>query len=142
MDTMVRGLRNNNPGNIRKGKTKWEGLAEQQTDSAFCVFTEMKYGIRALYKILKTYHNKYGLDTIEEIIGRWAPENENDTNSYVNFVASYVDNVSFRDKPLNLNNNPHYYTKIAQAIAKFENGNEAKKIPDIDWAEGKALAGI
>ncbi len=139
---MVRGLRNNNPGNIRKGKTKWEGLAKEQTDSAFCVFTEMKYGIRALYKILKTYHKKYGLDTIEEIISRWAPENENDTNSYINFVAAYVDNVAFRDKPLYLDKNPIYYTKIAQAIARFENGNEAKKIPDSDWAEGSALAGI
>lgn len=43
-----RGLRNNNPGNIRTTKDRWQGLRPQQTDPAFFQFTEMRYGYRAL----------------------------------------------------------------------------------------------
>ena len=47
----TRGERNNNPGNIRTGST-WQGLSLQQTDADFCVFTDPKFGIRALAKVL------------------------------------------------------------------------------------------
>ena len=40
----ARGIRNNNPGNIRKGE-KWKGLSPIQNDSSFCVFKSPEYGI-------------------------------------------------------------------------------------------------
>jgi len=83
---MVRGLRNNNPGNIRHG-AKWQGLKAEQTDKDFCQFVSMEMGIRALVRILFTYYNKYKLRSVKAIISRYAPPNENNTTAYINSVA-------------------------------------------------------
>lgn len=88
MDT--RGVRNNNPGNIRKSRDKWQGLAEIQNDPAFFTFSKPEYGIRAMTRILINYQAKYGLTTVRGIIGRWAPPNENDTEAYIRAVAKAV----------------------------------------------------
>lgn len=79
----TRGVRNHNPGNIRLSRDPWQGLSGAQTDTAFFVFTSPAYGIRALAKTLITYQDKHGLRTIEDIIARWAPSNENNTAAYV-----------------------------------------------------------
>ena len=51
-----RGIRNNNPGNIRHG-ANWQGLNPngRNIDSAFCVFESPVFGIRALAKVLINY---------------------------------------------------------------------------------------
>lgn len=67
-----RGLRNNNPGNIRTTKDRWQGLRPQQTDPAFFQFTEMRYGYRALIITLQNYRHKHGCRTIADFIRRWA----------------------------------------------------------------------
>lgn len=69
-----RGIRNNNPGNIRRGED-WKGLVRdgQDTDEAFCRFVAPEYGIRAMVLILRRYRQKHNLNTISEIIRRWAP---------------------------------------------------------------------
>lgn len=41
---MTRGLRNNNPGNLRLSKDKWQGLRAVQTDKAFFQFETMAHG--------------------------------------------------------------------------------------------------
>ena len=117
-----RGIRNNNPGNIRLG-SPWFGLvpASQQTDPSFCQFTDAKYGIRAMGKILCTYHDTYGLDTIQEMIGRWAPPNENDTAAYVANVAHLV-GVAPTDK-INIHD-PNTLAPIVKAIIQHENGEQ------------------
>lgn len=86
----IRGYRNRNPGNIRKGADQWQGLApaSDQTDPAFWRFTDVKFGIRALAKILKTYRANYEADTITEVISRWAPPTENDTPAYIAAVSA------------------------------------------------------
>ena len=81
------GIRNNNPGNIRKGEP-WKGLACVQDDPDFCVFKSMHWGVRALVITLRTYVVVHKLHTIEQIIGRWAPTNENHTALYIQFVKS------------------------------------------------------
>lgn len=84
----TRGIRNNNPGNIRWGDD-WQGLVPQaqRTDKSFCQFIKPEYGIRAMIIILRNYQRKHRLSTISGIINRWAPTNENDTQSYINSVA-------------------------------------------------------
>ena len=77
-----RGLRNKNPGNIRKSNDTWQGLSAVQTDPDFFQFTDAKYGIRAMARIIDNY-KKRGLYSIEQIIATWAPSNENDTQSYI-----------------------------------------------------------
>lgn len=133
----ARGIRNRNPGNLRHGD-KWQGLAEEQTDSAFCQFESMEYGCRALMKTLQTYHDKHGLDTIEGIISRWAPTNENDTESYISSVSKQLD-VNSKES-LDLEHNPQLYLELAKAIALHENGREALDIPNETWDKAYKLA--
>lgn len=82
-----RGLRNNNPGNIRHG-AQWQGMSPTQTDESFVTFISPEYGIRAIARVLMNYVNLYGLDTVRKIVSRWAPSVENDTESYVSAVAA------------------------------------------------------
>ena len=80
-----RGIRNNNPLNIRIGNT-WLGEVDIPTDRSFEQFKQMEYGIRAGFVILRRYIRRYGLDTIPEIVSRWAPANENNTTAYIKRV--------------------------------------------------------
>lgn len=116
----ARGIRNNNPGNIRKGEA-WQGLAAKQTDEAFCVFRSAEYGIRALVKVLLTYEKKYGLNTVRKIISRYAPESENDTGAYVASVAGQL-GVS-ADEVIELENRAVMLVLI-KAIIRHENGEQ------------------
>lgn len=115
--TMTRGLRNNNPGNIRKSGDKWAGLAAEQPDTAFFTFVSPEYGIRAMARILLNYSANYGLNTVRGIINRWAPPTENDTSAYVAHVASKL-GVS-PDTPINVRT---ALPVLVPAIIKHENG--------------------
>ena len=118
MAAQTRGMRNNNPLNIRRGE-KWQGLKAKQEDSSFAQFISLEWGIRAAFCILKTYMNKYGYQNVASIIKRWAPATENDTQKYINIVYAKTGippyhKISFHDK-----------TKmclLVQAMAYVENG--------------------
>lgn len=91
MAKLARGLRNNNPLNIRMG-IKWQGLATPAHDGAFARFESMTWGARAALVLLRNYvsgantsHKKF--DTLTKIISRWAPPSENNTNAYIARVA-------------------------------------------------------
>lgn len=114
----VRGYRNKNPGNIRHG-SKWQGLAPTQTDSGFCQFVSHEYGIRAIYKLMQTYQNKYGLNSIEAIINRYAPPNENNTHGYINRCAADL-GIS-RDARINTSDMKTLIS-LAKAIVSVELG--------------------
>ncbi|NLS13366.1 structural protein [Vibrio sp. SM6] len=87
MQTKPRGVRNNNPLNIRVGNN-WDGEAAISRDAEFETFTHHKYGFRAAAKLLRNYQRLYGLDNLTDIIHRFAPPNENHTTNYIDFVAS------------------------------------------------------
>ncbi len=117
--SLPRGLRNNNPGNIRITKDKWQGLKEKQEDKSFFQFTEMKWGYRALIRTLQNYRKRHGCQTVTDFIQRWAPENENNTAGYINRVCSemqvpstYVPDIE--DKAT--------MCAFAAAISQVENG--------------------
>lgn len=112
----VRGIRNNNPGNIRRG-TVWNGMKKTQTDPDFIQFKDAVFGIRAINKILKTYRDKHGLDTVAGVVNRWAPPIENDTESYVLSVADKLE-VS-PDEKINIRS---HAAALTTAIIKHENG--------------------
>lgn len=114
---LPRGIRNHNPGNIKLG-TAWDGLSDEQNDDVFCQFKEPVLGIRALMRILLVYRFNYKIRTIEDIIGRWAPPSENDTEAYINYVCK----VSDRLPDEILDNSIEHYLPIVKAIIKMENG--------------------
>lgn len=85
-----RGIRNNNPLNIRRSSDRWEGARKRQTDKSFVQFQSMAYGYRAAWKVLESYwkrcHRQRQPFTVESIIRRWAPPSENHTDAYVKTV--------------------------------------------------------
>lgn len=84
---MTRGIRNNNPGNIRLVENvHWQGQSIDQLDGVFIQFDTPEYGIRAMAKILLHYQS-VGINTIKACINRWAPPSENLTDAYVDAVA-------------------------------------------------------
>ena len=85
---MSRGLRNNNPGNIRRSKVKYQGEVSPSRDPEFKEFETMAYGYRAMFVLLDTYRSRYGLTTIRQMLNRYAPPKENFTEGYVRFVAA------------------------------------------------------
>ena len=116
-----RGIRNNNPGNIRKSQVDWIGEVTG-VDESFESFDTMENGIRALGKLLLTYDKKYGLNTVRSIIDRWAPPNENNTEAYIAATATRM-GVNSEDK-LDLHN-PFVLSKLVYAIICHENGEVA-----------------
>lgn len=127
----TRGLRNNNPGNIRKGEP-WQGMAPSQSDPAFVQFESPVWGIRALNKILSTYYHRYGLKTVQDIITRWAPPNENNTTAYVNAVAQAMGVAPTATLRL-----PAQAPELTAAIIHHENG--LQPYSDQTIAEGVRL---
>lgn len=82
-----RGIRNNNPLNIRVGNM-WMGEVAEPTDKEFEQFIDIFYGLRAGFIILKRYIERYHLCTIRKIVSRWAPPAENNTKAYVAMVVA------------------------------------------------------
>ena len=112
-----RGIRNNNPGNIRFSDDQWQGLAAEQTDEEFFVFSAPEWGIRAMARILTNYQSRHGLGTVREIINRWAPPSENDTDAYVRSVARQTGLDA--DAPINVG---VQMFPLVSAIIVHENG--------------------
>ena len=112
---------NNNPLNIRAGKSKWLGQVLPQRGSgegAFCHFQSMEYGIRAAFCLLRTYATKYRLNCVKDIITRWAPPSENDTQSYIRHVCvltGFGGNQRLTEKD---------WPRLIKAMAKMESGTD------------------
>ena len=114
---LPRGIRNNNPGNIRQGTAKWQGMRDAAFDPAFVEFTDPVYGIRAMMKIFLTYYRKYGLDTVQSIVNRWAPPHENATDHYAAHVAQLL-----KVKRYDVLDVPALLVPLAKAVTLHENG--------------------
>ena len=110
-----RGYRNNNPLNIRRTETRWQGQVDGD-DKEFCSFASPVYGWRAALIILMRTYRKRGWNTIQEIIAHWAPDNENDTAAYTRNMVRLTGIPP--DQVLNMAD----YKPLAKAMARFENG--------------------
>lgn len=119
---LPRGLRNNNPLNIRKNNDVFQGEVTPSKDTAFKQFKTMAYGYRAGFKILSNYYRKYRLTTIRGMITRWAPENENNTAAYVSLVSKYSGIPA--DDIIDINNK-ELMIRIVAGMSRVENGREA-----------------
>lgn len=113
-----RGIRNNNPGNIRYGDFARRMGATGQDASGFAIFPDAATGLRAMTANLGSYAKK-GLNTVSGIINRWAPPSENDTGSYVSQVAKRLGVGA--DQSLNMSD-PAVISGLLREITKRENG--------------------
>lgn len=119
---LPRGLRNNNPGNIRRNSDVFQGEVNPSRDKEFKQFKTAAHGYRAMFKILSNYYNKYRLNTIRKMINRWAPpEDGNHTEKYIKTVSDYSgiladDLLSFDREQM---------IRIVAGMSRVENGREA-----------------
>lgn len=121
---LSRGLRNNNPGNIRRSRVRYMGEVRPSRDPDFKEFETMAYGYRAMFVLLDTYRSRYGLDTIRRMLYRYAPPEENFTDGYVRFVANYSGVMP--DEPIDTRCQGDMIPIVA-AMSKIENGVSANR---------------
>lgn len=127
----------NNPLNMRPSKPPWQGEIGER--NGFAVFDTMPNGIRASMRQLLAYEERHGLNTIGEIVHRWAPPTENDTLNYQNYVCQVCelkpdDRINLRDK------NTMFW--LWTGMAEMEQGRKAihAAITDADVEAGMEAA--
>ena len=119
--TTPRGIRNNNPLNIRISGQGWRGKIKDNTDGSFEQFESIEWGIRAAIVIVRTYIRQHHLNTPAAIIRRWAPAVENDTKKYIDFV---IDRANlYRNEQIS-SNSKFQILRLLAAMAYYENGVE------------------
>ena len=140
-----RGIRNNNPLNIRHSADQWQGACEEQKDKSFVQFKSMAYGYRAAWKTLQSYYHRFCMKsqpfTVRNIIGRWAPPNENDTESYIRSVLS-LSGIGGKENLLPPENVDCYYrlSKLLEAMTCMECGIASNEVDTAAIAQGYRLA--
>lgn len=132
-DNTPRGVRNCNPGNIRlprkenMEKDRFIGELRPSRDKSFRTFVNMAYGYRAMHYLLRRYKNSYSLNTLAQMIARWAPPTENHTDAYIDFVAKR--SGIGRDQIVDVSNMT-VMCRIVEAMTVMENGNKYE--PDMN----------
>lgn len=113
----TRGIRNNNPGNIRVSADAWKGMVGN--DGQYVRFATPEAGLRAMALNLQAYGAR-GVNTLSDIISTWAPKDDgNDVKAYISDVARQTGfNPS---QPLNLKD-PSTLTTLMSAMVAHENG--------------------
>lgn len=152
----TRGVRNNNPGNIRHARgTKWQGAAPVQGDAEFVTFVSAEMGVRALARTLLTYYKQHDLKTVRKIINRWAPpvgdrngsapggEYRQNTAGYIDAVARELTKALGRtvnvDERLDVDS---YRIMRPLVVAIIAHENAGHRYSDRVIDEGLRLAGI
>lgn len=140
MSNLPRGIRNNNPGNLVYTSINWQGKLPlpQNTDKHFEQFTELKYGVRAMYRDILNDISK-GKNTIQSLISEYAPPHENNTQSYVNQVAKAV---GYAPNERILNVTESFLLELGKIIVRIENGAVASQyVTESDLQEGISILG-
>lgn len=133
--TVPRSVRDNNPGNLELNPgDPWKGLAGQQDDPPYCIFTDAKWGFRALAIDLRN-SCAAGRNTIAKLITRFAPPPENKTGPYIEDVSQRTGIAA--DAELDLSD-AGTLGSLCKAIAIHEAGGWM--FSDDDLAEGVRMA--
>lgn len=120
---LPRGIRNNNPLNIRKG-CNWRGERQVQLDREFEEFESIEFGIRAGIKLVCNHINgnvssHRPCTNLVQLINAWAPPVENNTGAYIKAVESMTGINRYQRIYAN---NREMVSRIVQAMAKVETG--------------------
>ena len=142
---MTRGIRNNNPLNIRHSADQWQGARVEQTDPSFVQFTSMAYGYRAAWKVLESYWNHFHQSkqpyTATNIITRWAPPTENDTQNYIRTVLMLTSLGGKENLPQPSRGvDTERLVRLIQAMTSMESGIPYKEVDTEAIREGWKLA--
>lgn len=118
---MTRGIDCKNPMNIMMSDKAWQGEVRPTTDpeGRLCTFDCMEDGIRAGVKTLLTYYRVHGLKTVHQILSRYAPSSENNTEAYADDVCERIG--AQPDETLNMEDKSET-TLIVKALIHHEQG--------------------
>lgn len=111
-----RGIRNNNPLNLRDTRQNWMGEAGADADG-FLRFDSPFYGIRAAARVLQTYARR-GVVTLAAIVEAWAPPAENDTAAYIAHAAQATGIAPGEAV------DPSQYPALLAVMIRHENGEQ------------------
>lgn len=119
-----RGMRNNNPGNIRITANPWLGKipVSMNSDGSFEQFYTMEDGVRAALVNMRT-HYKRGKNNIRKMVTTWAPYSDNEKQAVDNYIQS-VSNYAGIDPDNYFEWNKRNAVNIAYRIFRFENNGE------------------
>ena len=121
---MSRGIENCNPGNRRRSRVRYKGECHPSTDPLFKQFETLAWGYRAMFILLDTYRVRYGLQTLREMITRYAPPTENHTALYIDAVC---DATGIRPDERIDTRSRRVMVPIVAAMSRVENGCAARR---------------
>ena len=112
------GIRQNNPGNIRPGAGF---IGETGQGGGYAQFGSEEEGLRALARLLGTYSDEYGINTLRGLTSRYAPRSDNE--------ASFDNYVSYLGEQLGMDPDEEFDLKsrrdeLIPAIVGFEQGRD------------------
>ena len=117
MKKLPRGVRNNNPLNIEHNDNNhWQGL--RGDDGRFVIFSDPIYGFRAAARVLRSYHRQ-GFITLSQMINRFAPNHENNTEQYIQSVSEWAS--IGKNERVNVNDNEQL-ARLLHSMARMEVG--------------------
>lgn len=116
-----RGIRNNNPGNLRDFGIEWQGRTgtDNGPGGPFVIFDSPQNGIRALARDIRTDYQRDGQNTVRSLISEFAPGSENNTAAYVKSVSNRLSVAPDEVIPL-----PGRLYDLVTAIIQHENGRQ------------------
>ncbi len=129
-------LRNNNPGNIRGRDGKFRKFGTMQ-EGLQAMRDDLTVKVTGKSNAMKAKFGEGYQPTLANVISAWAPPHENDTNNYVNYVASKAglspDHVMTKED----------VDKIIPAMTQMEGGNSTlTRVVDTMLKQGYAPADV
>lgn len=125
------GYKGCNPLNVRASSDKWRGSIGQ-SDNGYVIFSTPMDGIRAAATVIKNYGTKYGINTVRDIVSRYAPASENPTDDY---IANVCKGTGYQPDEKLDTKNPEVLKKLVTAMMKQEIG-------DVPYSERTIIAGV
>jgi len=125
------GYKGCNPLNVRASSDKWKGSIGQ-SDNGYVIFSTPMDGIRAAATVIKNYGSKYGINTVRDIVSRYAPASENPTDDY---IANVCKGTGYQPDEALDTKNPEVLKRLVTAMMKQEIG-------DVPYSERTIIAGI
>ena len=118
-------LRYNNPGAVEFKPWMSQYGARLGPNGRYAQFDSPDQGYQVMGRVLDTYRDKHGLNTVSGIINRWAPANV-DNNSTSSYAASVAKSLGIDpNAPLT----PEQRPSLMRAMASYEAGRAPAALP-------------
>lgn len=132
------GYKGCNPLNVRASSDKWRGSIGQ-SDNGYVIFSTPMDGIRAAATVIKNYGTKYGINTVRDIVSRYAPASENPTDDY---IANVCKGTGYQPDEKLDTKNPEVLKKLLTAMMRQEIGDVPYSEETINEGVQRALGNV